>query len=51
LFWRLTTTICCRQALHDEIAAYARRAAGTEADLDRELEDSAVEELVSLDET
>ncbi len=40
-----------RQALHDEIAAYARKAAGTEADLDRELEDSAVEELVSLDET
>jgi predicted transcriptional regulator len=40
-----------RQALHDEIAAYARRVAGTEADLDRELEDSAVEDLVSLDET
>lgn len=38
-----------RQALHDEITAYARRAAGTEADLDRDLEDSAVEDIVSLD--
>ena len=38
-----------RQALHDEISAYAREVAGMAADLDPELEDSAIEDLVSLD--
>ena len=39
-----------RQALHEDIAAYAyaRGVAGTAADLDRELEDSALDDLVSL---
>ena len=40
-----------RQSLHEGIAAYAREVAGTAADLDGELEDSALEDLVSLDET
>ena len=40
-----------RQALHEEIAAYARGVAGTAADLDPALEDSALEVLDSLDET
>ncbi len=42
---------CQRQALHEEIAAYARSVAGTPADLDPALEDSALEILDSLDET
>ena len=40
-----------RQALHDEITAYARAMAGTAFDLDEELEESAIEDLVSLDES
>jgi len=40
-----------RQALHDEITAYARDVAGTALDLDQELEESAVENLVSLDDS
>lgn len=36
-----------REALHEEIAAYARRAAGTAADLDPELEESALDDLAS----
>ena len=40
-----------RQTLHERIAAYARRVAGTAADLDRELEESALEDLGSLEET
>ena len=37
------------QALHEEISAYAREVAGSADDLDADLEDSAVEDLVSLD--
>jgi len=48
---RLFLRIRRRQALHEEIAAYAQRVAGTPADLDPELEGSALEDLVSLDET
>ena len=40
-----------RQSLHDGIAAYAREIAGTVADLDLDREYSALEDLVSLDET
>ncbi len=40
-----------RQSLHEGIAAYARRVAGTAADLDRELEDSTLEDLGPLEET
>lgn len=39
-----------RRALHDQISAYAREVAGTSLDLDEELEESAVDDLVSLDE-
>ncbi len=42
---------CRRQALHEEISAYARSVAGTTADLGLALEDSALEVLDSLDET
>jgi predicted transcriptional regulator len=40
-----------RQTLHEGIAACARTVAGTAADLDRELEDSALEDFGSLEET
>ena len=48
---RLFLRRCQRQALHEEIAAYARSVAGTAADLDPALEDSALEVIDSLDET
>lgn len=40
-----------RQVLHAEITAYARDVAGTALDLDQELEESAVENLVALDDS
>ena len=48
---RLFLRQCRRQALYEEITAYARSVAGTEADLDPALEDSALEAIDSLDET
>ena len=39
-----------RQALHEGIAAYARSVADTKADLDRDLENAALEGLAALDE-
>ena len=48
---RLFLRQCRRQALREEIAAYARSVAGTAADLDPALEDSALEVLDSLDES
>jgi predicted transcriptional regulator len=40
-----------RQILHDEITAYAREVAGSQQDLDVELEESAIDDLVSSDES
>jgi predicted transcriptional regulator len=40
-----------RQILHDEITAYAREVAGSQQDLDEELEESAIDDLVSSDES
>ena len=48
---RLFLRQCRRQALHEEITAYARSVAGTAADLDPALADSALEAIDSLDET
>ncbi|MBI1763283.1 MAG: hypothetical protein HYR56_17805 [Acidobacteria bacterium] len=39
-----------RQARFDAIAAYAAQHAGTDADLDEELEQAAVEHLLTLEE-
>jgi hypothetical protein len=43
-------TIAARQAEFEEIAAYAARHAGTDVDLDEELERATIEHLLTLEE-
>ncbi len=38
-----------REALHDEIGAYAKAAAGTPQDLDSELENASIEHLLAME--